>query len=69
MAEILAMRSTAQEVGCKFVRTDPNKEDFDIFKVVDEIFRYIKQSIKKTLLSNISTRLLALKFESGNIIK
>ena len=32
-----------QEIGCRFVRIEPDKEDFDIFKTVNEIFRHIKQ--------------------------
>ena len=36
-----------QELGCKFIIIDPDKEEFDIFKTVNEIFRHIKQSTKK----------------------
>ena len=36
-----------QELGCKFIRTDPDKEDFDIFRAMNEIFRNIKQLTKK----------------------
>ena len=32
--------------GGKFIRIDPGKEDFDIHKVINEIFRHIKQSSK-----------------------
>ena len=34
-----------QELG--FIRIDPDKEDFDIFKAINEMFRHIKQSSKK----------------------
>ena len=50
-----------QELGCKFIRIDPDKEDFDIFRAINEIFRQIKQLPK--------TRLLGLEFKSDNIIK
>ena len=58
-----------QELGCKFIRIYPNKEDFDIFRTINEIFRHINQSTKKTLIKKISTRLLGLEFKSDNIIK
>ena len=33
-----------QELGCKFIIIDPCKEDLDIFRAINEIFRHIKQS-------------------------
>ena len=36
-----------QELGCKFIRIDPDKEDFENFRTVSEKFRPIKQSTKK----------------------
>ena len=36
-----------RELRCKFIRIDPEKENFDIFKSINEIFRHIKQSTKK----------------------
>ena len=50
-----------------FIRTDPDKEDFDIFRDANEIFRHIKPSARKTLIHKISTRLLQLEFKSDNI--
>ena len=38
------------ELGCKFVRTDPNKEAFHIFRTLNE------QKTKKYLINKISTR-------------
>ena len=67
--EIKQQKTIEQELGCKFIRTDPDKEDFDIFRTINEIFRSIKQSTKKTLIIRISTRLLGLEFKSDNIIK
>ena len=32
-----------QEAGCNFLRIYPDKEDFNFFKAIDEIFRYIKK--------------------------
>ena len=42
-----------QELGYKFIRIDPDKGNFDIFKTVPEIFRHIKQLTKKTLINKI----------------
>ena len=36
-----------QELGFKFVRMDPDKEDFDSFRIISEAFRHIKQSTRK----------------------
>ena len=40
-------KAIEQELGWKFIRIDPDKEDFDIFRAVNEMFRHIKQSTKK----------------------
>ena len=45
--EIKRQKAKEQELVCKFVRIDPDKEDFDIFRAINEIFRHIKQSTKK----------------------
>lgn len=40
--EIRLQKLLEQELGYKFIRIDSDEEDFDIFKVVNEIFRKIK---------------------------
>ena len=42
--EIKKQKAIEQISGRKFIRIDPNKEDFDIFKAINEIFMHIKQS-------------------------
>ena len=42
---------------------------FDIFRVISEILRHIKQSTQKALNNKISTRSSRLEFESDNITK
>ena len=64
---IKRQKAIEQELGCIFIRIDPDQEDFDTFKVGNEIFRQIKQSTKETLISKIRVRLL--EFDSDNIIK
>ena len=56
-------------MDCKFFRIDPDEEDFDIFRAINQIFRHIKQSTKKTLVNKISVRLLGLEFKWDNILK
>ena len=38
--EIKRQKAVEQELGCKFIRIHPNREDFDIFKTINEIFRH-----------------------------
>ena len=67
--EIQSQKAIEQELGFKFIRTEPDKEDFDIFRASNKIFRHSKQSTKTTLINRISTRLLGFEFKSDNIIK
>ena len=52
-----------------FIRIDPDKEEFDIFRTISEIFRHIKQSSRKTLINKFLKLLLELEFKSDNTIK
>ena len=45
--EIKKRKAIEQGLGCKFIRIDPDKYDFYIFRAISEIFRHIKQSTKK----------------------
>ena len=38
--EIKRQKAIEQELGCKFIRIDRDKEDFDIFRAINEIFIY-----------------------------
>ena len=42
-----------QELACKFIRIDSDKEDLDVFRTINEIFRHIKQSTQTTLAEKI----------------
>ena len=42
-----------QELACKFIRIDFDKEDFDVFRTINKIFRHIKQSNQTTLVEKI----------------
>ena len=45
------------------------KKTLIFLKTINEIFRHIKQSTKKSLINKISMRLLGLEFKSDNKIK
>ena len=75
--EIERQKALEKKLGCKFIRINPDKEDFNIFKVQNEIFRHIKESntestkkiTKKSLIDELSNKLLKLEFEKNNSIK
>ena len=67
--EIKRQKSIDQELGYKFIKIDPDKKHFDIFRAITEIFRHIEQSTKKTLINTILTRLFRLDFKLDNTIK
>ena len=60
--EIRRQKAIEQELGSQFIRTDPDKEDCNTFKAINEIFRHFnqltKQSTKETVTDKISVRLL-----------
>ena len=42
--EIKRQKAIEQELGRKFIRIDPEKEDFNVFRAFNEMLRHIKQS-------------------------
>ena len=44
--EIERQKALEKELGCKFIRMNPDKEIFNIFKAQNEIFRHIKEPNK-----------------------
>ena len=67
--EIERQKALEKEISCKFNRINPDKENFNIFKAHNEIFRYIKESskestkevIKKSLIDKLSIKTKCLK--------
>ena len=45
--KIKRQKAIEKELGCKFIRIYPEKEDFNTFRAINKIFRHIKQSLKK----------------------
>ena len=75
--EIERQQALEKKLGCKFIRINPDKENFNVFKVINEIFRHIKESniksteesIKKSLVDEFSNKLLRLESKPDNSIK
>ena len=61
-------KAIEQELDWKFIRIDPDREDFSFLRALNEIFRHIKLSIKEALNKTL-TRLSGLEFKPKNIIK
>ena len=69
--EIERQGALEKEIGCKFIRINPDEENFNVFKVQNEIFRHIKELnkestkelTKKSLIDELSNKLLKLEFE------
>ena len=51
-----------------FIRINPDEENFNIFKAINEIYRHIKKWTKKSLIDKISKRLLELEFKLNHSI-
>ena len=75
--KIERQKALEKELSCKFIRINPDKENLNIFKAQNEIFRYIKESnkestkelSKKSLIDELSYKLLKLEFEKNKSIK
>ena len=59
-----------------FIKIGPDKEVFEMFEAINEIFRNIKQSpneltkqTTKSMIDKISMQLIELEFKSDNMIK
>ena len=49
--------------GCKIIRINPEAADFKLYRLINQIRIHIKQSNKKSLIDNLSKRLLGLEFK------
>ena len=55
--------------GITIIRTNPDAADFDMNKLINQIYTHIIKSTKKSLIDDLSKRLLELGFKSNNSIK
>ena len=75
--EIEKQKAIENKLGCEFIRTNPAKENVNIFVEIDKIQNYItkstkeltEESTKKSLIYELSKKLLRLEFKSNNSIK
>ena len=58
--EIERQKALEGELNYVFIKTNPNEKDFIIFKEINKIHRRIKKSTKKSLIDDLSKRLLEL---------
>ena len=69
--EIKVQKALENELDCEFIRINPAKEDFNIFVEIGKIQSYIVESIKnlpedstkKSLIDEISNKLLGLELK------
>ena len=67
--EIERQKALEKELGCVFIRINPDEKNFNIFEEINKIHRHIKKLTKKSLINDLSKRLLELEFEKHNSIK
>ena len=67
--EIERQKALEKELGCKFIRIDPARENFSIFNEISRIHNHIVKAREKSLLKKISDRLLSLEFNSDYSMK
>ena len=67
--EIERQKALERELDCVFIRINPDEKDFKILKAINEIYRHIKKSSKKSIIDKISKRLLEFKSNHSIITK
>ena len=55
--------------GITIIGTNPDTSDFDVNRLIKEIYTQIIKSTKNSLFDNLSKRLLELEFKSNHSIK
>ena len=55
--------------GITVIGTNPDAADFDMNRLINQIFTHIIKSTKKSLIDDLSKRLLELEFKSTHSIK
>ena len=52
-----------------FIKINPDEENFNIFREINKVNKHIKKITKKSLIDDLSKRLLELVFKSNHSIK
>ena len=58
-----------ESYGITIIRTNPDAADFDMNRLINQIYTQIIKSTKKPLIDDLSKRLLELEFKSNHSIK
>ena len=70
--EIESQKALEKEHGCKFIRINPDKKNFNTFRAQNKTPGHTKESTKeltkKSLIDELSNKLLRLEFEKNNFI-
>ena len=67
--EIERQKALEKELNYVFIRINPDEKNFNIFKEINKIHRHIKKPTKKSLIDDLSKRLLELGFKLNHSIK
>ena len=67
--KIERQKALKREINCVFIRLNPDEKDFNIFKEISKIHRHIKKPTKKSLINDLSKRLLELEFRQHDAIE
>ena len=54
--EIERWKVLEKELGCVFIRINPDEKNFNIFKEINKIHRHIKKSTKKSMVHDLSKK-------------
>ena len=56
-----------EKLGCKIIRTNPDAPEFKIYRLINQVRKHTEQSTikstKKSLIDNLSKRLLELELK------
>ena len=55
--------------GFTIIRTNPDAANFDMNRIINQLYTHIIKSTKKSLINNLPKRFLELEFKSNNSIK
>ena len=55
--------------GITIIRTNPDAVDFDMNRLINQIYTHIIKSTKKSIIDDLSKRFLKLEFKSNHSIK
>ena len=67
--EIERQKALEKELGCVFIRINPDEKNFNNFEEIDKIHRHINKSTKNLLIDDLAEKFLTLEFKPNHSIK